>query len=100
MHSKKTMSTGRAAVVMTMMIAAVGCASPGKKTAIGAAAGAAGGAIIGGVAGGTKGAVIGAAAGGVAGGAIGNRLDKQANELAQVARTRRTEEGILVDLKN
>jgi outer membrane protein OmpA-like peptidoglycan-associated protein len=79
---------------------AAGCASPGKRTAIGAGTGAAGGAIIGGVAGGTKGAVIGAGVGAVAGGAVGNYLDKQAQELAEVAETKRTAEGILVNLKN
>jgi len=38
--------------------------------------------------------------GGVAGGAIGNYLDKQAQELQQVANVRRTETGILVNLKS
>ena len=59
------------------------------------------GAGVGAVAGGWKGALIGAAAGGVVGGAVGNYLDKQAQELKQVAEnTRRTEDGILVDLKS
>jgi outer membrane protein OmpA-like peptidoglycan-associated protein len=69
------------------------CATPGERTAVGAGVGA--------VAGGWKGALIGAAAGGVVGGAVGNYLDKQAQELKQVAEnTRRTEDGILVDLKS
>jgi outer membrane protein OmpA-like peptidoglycan-associated protein len=77
------------------------CATPGEKTAIGAGGGAAVGAGIGALAGGWKGALIGAAAGGVAGGAVGNYLDKQAQELKQVAEnTKRTENGILVDLKS
>jgi outer membrane protein OmpA-like peptidoglycan-associated protein len=77
------------------------CATPGEKTAIGAGGGAAVGAGIGALAGGWKGALIGAAAGGVAGGAVGNYLDKQAQELKQVAEnTKRTEDGILVDLKS
>jgi outer membrane protein OmpA-like peptidoglycan-associated protein len=77
------------------------CATPGEKTAIGAGGGAAVGAGIGALAGGWQGALIGAAAGGVAGGAVGNYLDKQAQELKQVAEnTKRTEDGILVDLKS
>ena len=77
------------------------CATPGKGTAVGAAGGAGVGAGIGALAGGWKGAAIGAAIGGVAGGAVGNYLDKQAEELKEVAEnTRRTENGILVDLKS
>src|SRR5205807_657210 len=77
------------------------CATPGERTAIGAGGGAAVGAGIGALAGGWKGALIGAAAGGVAGGAVGNYLDKQAQELKQVAEnTKRTEDGVLVDLKS
>lgn len=76
------------------------CATPGEKTAIGAGGGAVGGALIGGLAGGWKGAAIGAVAGGVLGGAIGNYLDKQDQELKQVAETRRTENGILVNLRS
>jgi outer membrane protein OmpA-like peptidoglycan-associated protein len=77
------------------------CATPGERTAVGAGGGAAVGAGIGALAGGWKGALIGAAAGGVAGGAVGNYLDKQAQELKQVAEnTKRTEDGILVDLKS
>jgi outer membrane protein OmpA-like peptidoglycan-associated protein len=84
------------------LIALLGaCATPGEKTAIGAGGGAAVGAGIGALAGGWKGALIGAAAGGIAGGSVGNYLDKQAQELKQVAEnTKRTENGILVDLKS
>lgn len=76
------------------------CATPGEKTAIGAGGGAAGGALIGGLAGGWEGAAIGAVAGGVLGGAIGNYLDKQDQELKRFAETRRTENGILVNLRS
>lgn len=81
------------------------CTTPGKKTATGAAIGAGGGAAVGAAIGSRsgkagKGALIGAAAGAVLGGVIGNRLDKQAKELAAAgAETRRTEEGILVNMK-
>lgn len=77
-----------------------GCATPGTKTAIGAGAGAATGAIVGGATSGWQGAGLGAAAGGLVGGALGNYLDKQAQELKQVADTQRTQNGILVQLKN
>ncbi len=85
---------------LVLIAAGAGCASPGKKTAVGAGAGGAGGAIIGAVAGGPKGAAIGAAAGAIAGGAIGNYFDKQKQELDKVAETRRTQDGLLVQLKN
>src|SRR5690242_7281999 len=77
------------------------CATPGTRTAVGAGGGAAVDAGVGAVAGGWKGAAIGAAIGGVAGGAVGNYLDKQAQELKEVAEnTKRTEDGMLVDLKS
>src|SRR6266481_6406786 len=77
------------------------CATPGTRTAVGAAGGAGVGAGVGAVAGGWKGAAIGAVIGGIAGGAVGNYLDKQAEELKQVAETtKRTQDGILVDLKS
>jgi len=80
------------------------CATPGKKTGygagIGGAVGAGLGAIIGNQSGDAgKGALIGGALGGLLGGAVGNRLDKQAQELAQIAETQRTENGILTKLK-
>src|SRR5438105_94314 len=84
-----------------LALAAAACATPGKGTTVGTVGGAGVGAGIGAVAGGWKGAAIGAAAGGLIGAAAGNYLDKQAQELKQVAaNTKRTEEGILVDLKS
>jgi len=84
-----------------LALAAAACATPGKGTAVGTVGGAGVGAGIGAVAGGWKGAAIGAAAGGLIGAAAGNYLDQQAQELKQVAaNTKRTEEGILVDLKS
>jgi len=85
-------------VAMILMFA--GCATPGEKTAVGAGAGAAVGAGVGALAGGWEGAAIGAVVGGLAGGAIGNYLDKQEQELKQVANARRIETGILVNLKS
>ena len=87
-------------IFLQLMALIVGCAKPGKKTGVGAGAGAITGAAIGGAAGGLKGAGIGAVAGAVAGGSIGNYLDRQAQELSKVVDTRRTENGILVNLKN
>jgi outer membrane protein OmpA-like peptidoglycan-associated protein len=80
--------------------ATLGCATPGKRTAIGAGVGAAAGAGVGAAVGGWKGAAIGAGVGALAGGSVGNYLDKQQQELEKVAETRRTEEGLLVKLKN
>ena|SRR5215468_1663371 len=88
------------ALVVSAVVILEACATPGEKTAIGAGGGAAVGAGIGALAGGWEGAAIGAVVGGVAGGAIGNYLDKQDQELKQVAETRRTENGLLVNLKS
>jgi outer membrane protein OmpA-like peptidoglycan-associated protein len=86
--------------LIVLIVALASCATPGKDTAIGAGGGALVGAGIGGIAGGWEGAAIGALAGGLVGGAIGNYLDKQQQELQQVAETRRTENGILVNLRS
>lgn len=88
-------------IVPALLLVGAGCATPGKRTATGAAAGA----IVGGAAGGLigddfEGAAIGAGVGAVAGGAVGNYLDKQARELEQVAETRRTDHGLLVNLRS
>jgi len=81
------------------------CTSPKKRTAVGAGTGAAVGAGVGAVLGHQsgkrdKGAAIGAGVGAMIGGGIGNYLDRQAKELAEVAETRRTDEGIITTLKN
>ncbi len=88
-------------LVPVLMLGAAGCATPGKRTATGAAAGAIVGAGAGAMVGENfEGAAIGAGVGAVAGAAVGNYLDKQARELEQVAETRRTEEGLLLNLRN
>jgi len=72
-----------------------------KGVGIGGAAGGALGAIIGRNNGDTgKGAVIGAAAGAAIGGLIGRRMDNQAKELAKVAETKRTDQGLVSKLKS
>lgn len=83
----------------------LGCSSENKNTAagagIGAAAGAAVGAIIGHQTGNRAGgALIGAALGGSLGGYVGHRMDKQAKELAKIAETRRTDQGLVTKLKS
>lgn len=83
-----------------LLLMTTACSSPGKKTGIGAGAGAATGAAIGGATGGWRGAAVGGLLGGATGAGFGNILDKQANELAEVAETERTKEGLLVKLKN
>ena len=79
---------------------ATGCATAGKRTAIGAGGGAAAGAGVGALIGGWKGAAIGAGVGALAGGSVGLYLDKQAKELEEVAETKRTENGVLVNMKS
>ncbi len=81
-------------------VLATGCVTPGKRTAIGAGAGGAAGAGVGALIGGWKGAAIGAGVGALAGGSVGLYLDKQAQELEQIAETKRTENGVLVKMKS
>ena len=91
---------------LTAAVVLSACTTPGKRTAIGAGAGAAvgaiGGAVIahntGGKAG--TGAIVGALAGATGGGLIGNYYDKQAKELAAIADVQKTDNGIIVTLKN
>lgn len=82
-----------------------GCETAGKKTAVGAGVGAAAGAVVGAVVGHqsgnrAKGAALGAMLGGAVGGTVGYRMDKQAKELAKIAETKRTEQGIITKLKS
>jgi len=83
-----------------LAVTAAGCQTAGKRTAIGGGAGALLGAGVGALVGGGKGALIGAGVGALAGGSVGLYLDKQAKELEKVAETKRTENGILVNMKN
>jgi outer membrane protein OmpA-like peptidoglycan-associated protein len=90
-----------AALALAMLTS---CSSGNKKTGMGAGIGAAVGAGLGAVIGHQsgnrdKGLLVGAAVGGLLGGGVGNYLDKQAKELAQVAETKRTEQGIITKLK-
>lgn len=87
-------------LLIATVLAIGGCSTPGKRTGIGAGAGAGVGAAVGGAAGGWKGAGIGAVVGAATGAAVGNYLDKQYNELQEVADTKRVKDGILVNLKN
>ncbi|MFL5264773.1 MAG: OmpA family protein, partial [Anaeromyxobacteraceae bacterium] len=72
----------------------------GKRTAIGGVGGAAGGAGVGALLGGGKGAIIGAGVGALAGGSVGLYLDKQAKDLEEIAETKRTENGVVVNMKS
>jgi outer membrane protein OmpA-like peptidoglycan-associated protein len=93
------MSKNRIIVALSVLTIA-GCATAGKRTAIGAGGGAAAGAGVGALLGGWKGAAIGAGVGALAGGSVGLYLDKQAKELEEVAETKRTENGVLVRMKS
>ena len=90
-------------LVATAALAALlvaGCETAGKRTAIGAGGGAAAGAGVGALIGGWKGAAIGAGVGALAGGSVGLYLDKQAKDLEKVAETKRTENGVIVNMKS
>lgn len=82
-----------------------GCASDNKNAGMGAGIGAAAGAGLGAIIGHQtgnrgKGAAIGAVLGAGLGGTIGHRMDKQAKELAAIAETKRTEQGLITKLKS
>jgi outer membrane protein OmpA-like peptidoglycan-associated protein len=97
---KKTRSLRLTAAAALTAFLVVGCGTAGKRTAIGAGAGGLAGAGVGALIGGKKGALIGAGVGAVAGGSVGLYLDKQHKELEKVAETKRTENGLVVQLKN
>jgi outer membrane protein OmpA-like peptidoglycan-associated protein len=95
----------RLLIVLPIMVALLSPLGCGPRTTRGAGIGAAVGAVTGAVIGhqsghGAAGAVIGGAAGAAVGGVIGHRLDKQAEELATVAETKRTEQGVIVTLSS
>lgn len=72
-----------------------------KGAGIGAGIGALAGAVIGHQTGKrNEGALIGAALGAGLGGAVGHRMDKQQKELAKIAETKRTEQGMITKLKS
>ncbi|MES3037765.1 MAG: OmpA family protein [Bdellovibrionota bacterium] len=96
----KTIYFGRIVAASLLIASFVGCQSAGKRTGTGAAAGAVVGGLIGAKEGGLRGAAIGAAAGGAVGGGIGYYLDKRAEELSKVVETRKTDDGLMVTLKN
>jgi outer membrane protein OmpA-like peptidoglycan-associated protein len=91
-------TTATAAALAGLLVAA--CGTAGKRTAIGAGVGGAAGAGVGALVGGKKGALIGLGVGALAGGSVGLYLDKQKKELEKIAEVKRTENGLLVQMKN
>lgn len=94
-----------AVATSTLLMNSLGCESTGKNTAVGTGIGAGVGAAVGAIVGHQsgdrgKGAAIGAILGGAVGGTVGYRMDKQAKELAKIAETKRTEQGIVTKLKS
>lgn len=91
-------------VAATLLVA--GCATEeNKDAAAGAGIGAAAGAVVGAVIGHQtghrgEGAALGALLGGSIGGVVGHRMDKQRQELAKIAETKRTEQGLITKLKS
>lgn len=90
---------------LALAISFSGCETASKNTAIGTGIGVAAGAGIGAIIGHQggdrgRGAAIGAALGGALGGTIGYRMDKQAKELAAIAETKRTDQGLVAKLKS
>lgn len=105
MHTMKT--TMKTVTGFLILILFAGCATEGeharaqKGSLIGALGGAAVGGLIGSQSGKAgQGALIGGLVGALGGGLIGNYMDKQAAELEKVAETKRTQDGILVTMKD
>ncbi len=96
--TRNARTTTTAATLVVLLVA--GCATAGRDTAIGAGVGGAAGAGIGALIGGKKGALIGLGVGALAGGSVGLYLDKQRKELERVAQVKKTENGLLVQMKN
>ncbi|HSN13411.1 MAG TPA: OmpA family protein [Anaeromyxobacteraceae bacterium] len=96
------MTARNKSIIAATLVAALmaGCETAGKRTAIGALVGGAGGAGVGALIGGKKGALIGAGVGALAGGSVGLYLDKQHKELEKIAEVKKTEQGLLVQMKN
>ncbi|MFL5273684.1 MAG: OmpA family protein [Anaeromyxobacteraceae bacterium] len=88
------------ALIAAALVVTTACVTPGKRTAIGGVGGAAVGAGVGALLGGGKGAIIGAGVGALAGGSVGLYLDKQAKDLEEIAETKRTENGVVVNMKS
>ncbi len=95
--TRSTKTTAAASLLLTLL---AGCATAGRDTAIGAGVGGAAGAGVGALLGGKKGALIGLGVGALAGGSVGLYLDKQRKELERVAEVKKTENGLLVQMKN
>lgn len=93
-----TRNTTRLVALAAALTFTAGCETAGKRTAIGAGAGGLVGAGVGALIGGKKGALIGAGVGALAGGSVGLYLDKQAKELEEVAKVKRTENGLVVEM--
>ncbi len=96
---KRNARTTTTAATRAVLLVA-GCATAGRDTAIGAGVGGVAGAGIGALVGGKKGALIGLGVGALAGGSVGLYLDKQRKELERVAEVKKTENGLLVQMKN
>ncbi|HEY6104484.1 MAG TPA: OmpA family protein [Anaeromyxobacteraceae bacterium] len=90
----------RLVTLVAVLAFSAACATAGKRTAIGAGAGAAAGAGVGALVGGKKGALIGLGVGALAGGSVGLYLDHQRKELERVAEVKKTQNGLLVQMKN
>lgn len=88
------------ALIALFSASLVGCTSENSRTIKGGVGGAVVGGVVGAATGGAKGAAIGAAAGGVTGAAVGAYLDRRKKELSTVVKTEKTENGLLVTLKN
>ena len=115
MLSKREIVLAAITVVVSTAILLVGCAAPGgyesgsggqssmSRTQQGALYGAAAGAVAGALfkkKNRGKGALVGAALGAAGGALIGNYMDKQAEELRQVADVVRVEDGIVVTMRD
>jgi outer membrane protein OmpA-like peptidoglycan-associated protein len=98
-----TRSASSKTALPLLLVMILGCATAkdaGRDTAIGAGVGGAAGAGVGYLVGGKTGALIGLGVGALAGGSVGLYLDHQRKELERIAEVKKTENGLLVQMKN
>ncbi len=89
-----------APLLLAMMLGCATAKDAGRDTAIGAGVGGLAGAGLGYLVGGKTGALVGLGVGALAGGSVGLYLDHQRKELERIAEVKKTENGLLVQMKN
>jgi len=100
MTRPQRLQRGCAALSLVLGVGLIAGCENMNRTQKGAVAGGAVGAGVGALLGNGRGALIGGTIGALSGGLIGNYMDRQAEELRDVAETTRADDGIIVTMKD